>query len=408
MQRRVQRECREVQLGRARWELASPDYLLQVGEIEAVPDAAAQRACLEVFVDPPPTSFLGLTHRSFPRRPACPMFVGVRFEVKFWYSRLYPFLGPSVALELARPHAGRPNTADAFGDMQATALVLQSVRVRMELMHEAHVRICWAMGLSPRSMPWMPTHCQISRTKAAAPESYPPARILRQPCAGARVSVVAVGLPQMGTLVDLVAGMTVRQLSLAVAQRSPVSLSDQLLLYAGAELDRPERLLTDYGIPMDGTGVVHLAHRSLTARGDRDQVLRCGDERWSPVFSLPYHLSRLNVDVFEFQPDAEADYHLRRSSRAYRALFDRFCEFDWLNEHTDPRVQRATMERIHWVLRCESPSPLVQWSPETDHLWPIVFRKVVRYVRRLRLPAASGHAMEYLPVEVVVHIGTFL
>ena len=64
-------------------------------------------------------------------------------------------------------------------------------------------------------------------------------------------------------------------------------------------------------------------------------------------------------------------------------------------------------EWAHWYLRCSSPNPHFVWSPENDKNWPLLFRKVIRLLTRIRVPQGSGENVT-LPLPLLSNVARFL
>ena len=61
----------------------------------------------------------------------------------------------------------------------------------------------------------------------------------------------------------------------------------------------------------------------------------------------------------------------------------------------------------HWILRCNSPSSNIVWSPETDKMWPFLFRLNIRYLTKIKVAQGSGELIA-LPLDVVRMIAVHL
>ena len=62
---------------------------------------------------------------------------------------------------------------------------------------------------------------------------------------------------------------------------------------------------------------------------------------------------------------------------------------------------------FQWRARAVFPAKSVVWSPATDPQFPMLFRKVVRYMCRIQVAPGHGDLVR-LPLDVVQHIATWL
>ena len=61
----------------------------------------------------------------------------------------------------------------------------------------------------------------------------------------------------------------------------------------------------------------------------------------------------------------------------------------------------------HWILRCNSPNSNIVWSPETDKMWPFLFRLNIRYLTKIKVAQGSGELIA-IPLEVVAVMASYV
>ena len=79
---------------------------------------------------------------------------------------------------------------------------------------------------------------------------------------------------------------------------------------------------------------------------------------------------------------------------------------DFLPQELDPMDTDCGL--CQWQLRCATPAANITWTPENDHMWPMVMRKIVRYLHRIQIPSACADHASFLPHDVVCVIAEYL
>mmetsp|Transcript_48195 Transcript_48195/g.148713 ORF Transcript_48195/g.148713 Transcript_48195/m.148713 type:complete len:524 (-) Transcript_48195:122-1693(-) len=494
---------------------AAPALRLQVSELCFPGD----HTVLVVTVDPPPFNGSGESRSAF----ALPhpntfwaALVGVRLKLHFEFPSDFPFkqprlrITPSDLLEASaqrRPRAfgplpvgsheldpapwqppvspsdspeifktrNRPLADDELGGyFSSIALVQQSLRFRLELLHETVTRIMWRALLD---VGWHGLRVHAERLESTEARSR--AQITAEETAGydrirdqfrrATESVARVnpstldhmlrssaapqteaGSAALRTLIGQTymfplrgpgpdhEETTVEDLRAFAAEKTGCPADQMRLIASGKQLhDGHRSLSSDYGV-RDG----HTVHMVIRLRGcGHNNVLVPGGDKWSPALTLDRHiLPRLNTDLYCFDVGADLAGNTCTAFTCISSMrllmdealallgqvegvasilpgsVDAHCLSNGCidmpsglfgsPEHAADRAQ--LFDAMQWVLRAASPSPLVRWTPETDRFWPLLFRKMIRYLRRVRLGPAYEAQGRRLPLEVVERVGEFL
>ena len=166
-----------------------------------------------------------------------------------------------------------------------------------------------------------------------------------------------------------------------IETREGIPAGQQRLMATGKELESG-RTLADYSIRSSHS--VHLIPQFRSCNGFLPST---GTAQWNPAHTV--HKGFLRAGLMLWKTSEATD-------GCWECTEQRIAEL----------CKGVSFTDAHWVLRCISPSNIL-WSPETDKMWPMTFRKIIRYLARIEVSQGSGQIVS-LPQEIAFLIGTYL
>ena len=167
-----------------------------------------------------------------------------------------------------------------------------------------------------------------------------------------------------------------------------VPVESQLIVFAGKGLDN-DKTVARYGVQEGST-----LHLVLNQDGCTGCLANVPGKAWSPAFTVQRGLQK-TVDLLWKEEKAAKNWTRSQSH----------CDCNQRELETFFRGRMAMV--VHWILRCNSPSSNVVWSPETDKMWPFLFRLNIRYLTKIKVAQGSGEAIA-LPLDIVKLIAVHL